>query len=161
MCLLPLLAGRTFGAIKLGILNWTGPWGSPESMIADREKGIGGEPMKVWLEENHSKLLPIPPAEGSRHFQARIIDVHSKAVRATVHRIDSSFIERKVKATAEELFSLVAWTANTARGRTGVCAAQAAMGMIPRDPLQTQAWDPLTSSQMSHEDQMIEKIRFR
>ena len=41
-------------------------------------------------------------------------------------------MERKVHATGEELFSLVQWTANTARGRVGVCPLQAAMGMVPR-----------------------------
>ena len=101
ICLLPLLANRSFSAIRLGILRWTEPWGFMEAVIADGEKGIGSESMKVWLEENHSQLLPIPPAEGSRHSQFGIIDNHSKAVRGAVHRVDASLVTRKVKATAE------------------------------------------------------------
>ena len=159
LCLLPLLAGRSFAAIKNGFVNWSGVWGFPEECLADGESGIGSEQMKVWLANNHCSLLPVPPAKGSRHTQYGIVDNQSKAVRGTVHRVDSSLVERGVKASPEELFSNVAWTANTARGRTGHCAAQAAMGMVPRDALQTQVWDRMTTSQMNHEEQTLEKIK--
>ena len=68
-------------------------------------------------------------------------------------------IERKLNCTAEELFKLVAWAINSMRGRCGVCPLQSAFGLIPRDPLDTQVWDPLTTSQSNAEEMMMEKIR--
>ena len=161
LCLLPLLPNRTFSGIRQGMIRWTEHWGFPESVIADGEKGIASESMKVWLEEHNCELLPVPPAEGSRHTQFGIIDNHSKAVRGTVHRVDASLVDRKVKATAEELWAMVAWASNTSRGRCGVSPTQSAFGIVPRDPLNTHVGDKLTSAQMSQEDLHLEKIRTR
>ena len=115
--------------------------------------------MKAWLEDNNSTLKPRPPAKGTRHSQFGFIDNHSQAVRGSVHRIDGSFVERKVLATAEEVFALVGWSANTSRGRCGVAPTQSAFGIIPRDPLQTQVWDRMTSTQAGHEEQFLETVR--
>ena len=78
-----------------------------------------------------------------------------------MHRVDASLVARKVKATAEELWALVAWAANTSRGRCGVSPVQSALGMVPRDPLKAHVWDRITSSQMNHEEQFLGKVKPR
>ena len=145
--MLPLILGRTFAAIRMGIFRWTEPWGFPEEFLADGEKGISSGEMKAWLATNNSTLLPIPPAKGSRHTQFGVVDTHSRAIRGVIHRVDASLVERKVRATAEELFTIVAWAANSSRGRAGVAPVQAAFGMMPRDPLSTQVYDAVTTIQ--------------
>ena len=74
--------------------------------MSDGEKGIGGEPTKAWLEENPKEPLPIVPAEGSRHTQYGIVDIHSRALRGVLHRVDASLVERKIGTSAEELWAL-------------------------------------------------------
>ena len=76
-----------------------------------------------------------------------------------MHRVDASLIERKVHTTAEELFTIVSWAANTTRGRAGVAPVQAAFGMIPRDPLSTQAYDSMTTRQTDPQGQFFERVR--
>jgi len=96
VCMLPLILGRTFAAIRMGIFRWTEPWGFPEEFLADGEKGISSGEMKAWLATNNSTLLPIPPAKGSRHTQFGVVDTHSRAIRGVIHRVDASLVERKV-----------------------------------------------------------------
>ena len=46
VCMLPLLTGRSFGAIRVGMTRWTEPWGFPARCVADGEKAVGSEAMK-------------------------------------------------------------------------------------------------------------------
>lgn len=159
--MLPLLLNRTVTAIKQGFLRWFEPYGVPAEVAADAEKGIRAPEMREWLAENHCKLLPLPPATGSRHTQYGLVDVHSKIIRGVVHRVDQSLVERKVGSTAEELFALVAWASNTTKSRQGYTPYERGFGVIPRDPLNTHLLDNMTTKQMSEEDQVLERIRNR
>ena len=73
--------------------------------------------------------------------------------------MDSHLVAREVKATAEELFTLVAWAANSSRGRGGTAPLERAFGMVPRDPLTVQVWDELTTAQSLPESQHLERVR--
>jgi len=147
LCLLPVLPGRTTGALRAGLTRWVEIWGWPETFAADREKGLCAEEFKIWLEENNCRIIPLPPATGSRHTAYALIDVHSQALRGSLHRLDSSLVEKGICATAQELFSLLSAASNSTRSRAGVAPIQQAAGLIPRDPLNLHIRDQLTSSQ--------------
>ena len=93
--------------------------GFPEAFIADGEKGIASDPFKICLEENNCRLPPISPAKGTRHTRYGIVEVRSRSPRGVLHRVDASFVEQGIVTTAEEVWVLTIWNANSSRGRSG------------------------------------------
>ena len=88
-----------------------------------------------------------------------VINAMSRVTGKTMHAIAMEATALGLKLSQEELGAEAGWAGNASSGRSGIPPCQAALGFIPRDPLDSA--DISEAAVMSPEEKLVERVRLR